>query len=426
MNTLILGAGVSGVAAANLAAALGHTVSVYDRSSKAVLSLHDRGMAVHSGAWPERLLRGTDLIVVSPGFPEQSDPVRTAVESGIETISELEFGIRQLNVRYVAVTGTNGKTTVATATTAMLNASGIDAVAAGNIGVPVCSLAPTPGSVVVLEASSFQLRFVDEFHPAAAGITNVAADHLDWHGSVDSYAAAKARIFENMDSDEVLAFDVDDAGASGLAAAAPCRRVPVSGLAVPDSGIGPHGGKLVVGDAHLPLATTDPSFVVDLGIAAAIGIEAGATLEGIASVVAEFLPGAHRRRIVSTRDGIVWIDDSKATNPHAARAAAAAYERVVLLAGGRNKDLDLSDLAPDSVRHLIAFGEAAEDVAAGFDGPVTIVPDLVRAVEAALGTAQAGDTVLLAPGCASFDEFESYAARGERFAELVADAEAPK
>ena len=260
MNTLILGAGVSGVAAAHLAAALGHTVSVYDRSSKAVLSLHDRGMAVHSGAWPERLLRGTDLIVVSPGFPEQSDPVRTAVESGIETISELEFGIRQLNVPYVAVTGTNGKTTVTTATTAMLNASGIDAVAAGNIGLPVCSLAPTPGSVVVLEASSFQLRFIDEFHPAAAGITNVAADHLDWHGSVDSYAAAKARIFENMDSDEVLAFDVDDAGAVGLAAEAPCRRVPVSGLTVPDGGIGPNGGELVIGDARLA-ARHDRSFV---------------------------------------------------------------------------------------------------------------------------------------------------------------------
>ncbi len=422
MNTLILGAGVSGVAAAGLAASLGHTVSVYDRSSKAVLALRDQGIAVHSGVWPDRLLRGTELVVVSPGFPEQSDPVRMAVAAGIEIISEMEFGARTLAVPYVAITGTNGKTTVTTETTAMLNASGVRAVAAGNIGVPICGLGIEPASVVVFEASSFQLRFIDEFHPAAAGITNVAADHLDWHGSVEAYAAAKARVFENMTGNEVLAFDVDDAGAQALASKASCRTIPVSGVSAPDAGIGPDGGTLVVDGARLPLATTDPSFVVDLGIAAAIGLSVGATVEGIGRVLAEFAPGAHRRRIVSTEGGVVWIDDSKATNPHAARAAAAAYERVVLLAGGRNKDLDLSDITADSVRHLIAFGESADEVAAGFGGPTTVVGDLADAVDAAYRTARPGDTVLLAPGCASFDEFESYAARGDRFEELVKEA----
>lgn len=426
MKTLILGAGVSGVAAAELAASLGHSVSVYDRSSQATIPLREQGYAVHSGAWADRLLRNVGLAVVSPGFPEHSEPVRQALAADIEVISELEFGARQLTVPYVAVTGTNGKTTVTTAIAEMLNASDVSAVAAGNIGLPVCGLGPRPASVVVLEASSFQLRFIDRFHPAAAGITNVAADHLDWHGTVADYAAAKARIFENMEQQELLAYDADDDGAAELARRTRCRTVAVSGAVVPPDGIGPDSGALVIGGSRLPLATSDPSFVADLGIAAAIATTVGATISGISTVLADFTPGAHRRRTVGTKDGIRWVDDSKATNPHAARAAAAAYENVVLLAGGRNKNLDLSDLTTDTVRHVVAFGEAGPDVAVGADVPVTVVATLADAVGAAGRIARSGDTVLLAPGCASFDEFESYAARGDRFAELVAEAEASK
>jgi UDP-N-acetylmuramoylalanine--D-glutamate ligase len=426
MRTLILGAGVSGVAAAELAASLGHSVSVYDRSSQATIPLREQGYAVHSGAWADRLLRNVGLAVVSPGFPEHSEPVRQALAADIEVISELEFGARQLTVPYVAVTGTNGKTTVTTAIAEMLNASDVSAVAAGNIGLPVCGLGPKPASVVVLEASSFQLRFVDRFHPAAAGITNVAADHLDWHGTVADYAAAKARIFENMEQQELLAYDADDDGAAELARRTRCRTVAVSGTVVPPDGIGPDSGALVIGGSRLPLATSDPSFVADLGIAAAIATTVGATISGISTVLADFTPGAHRRRTVGTKNGIRWVDDSKATNPHAARAATAAYENVVLLAGGRNKNLDLSDLTTDTVHHVVAFGEAGPDVAVGADVPVTVVATLADAVGAAGRIARRGDTVLLAPGCASFDEFESYAARGDRFAELVAEAEASK
>jgi len=426
VKTLILGAGVSGVTAANLAARLGHAVSVYDRSSQATMPLREQGYVVHSGAWADRLLKDVDLAVVSPGFPEHSGPVREALVAGIDVISELEFGARQLTVPYVAVTGTNGKTTVTAAIAEMLNASDVSAVAAGNIGLPVCGLEPAPAAVVVLEASSFQLRFIDGFHPVAAGITNVAADHLDWHGTVADYAAAKARVFENMTRDELLAYDIGDVGATELAAQSRCRTLPVSGTAVPPDGVGPDEGTLVINGSRLPLATTDPSFVADLGIAAAIAGSVGATDEGIAAVLADFTPGAHRRRTVGTKDGIRWIDDSKATNPHAARAAAAAYENVVLLAGGQNKNLDLSNLAADSVQHVVAFGEAAPAVAAGVGVPVTVVATLADAVGAASRVARSGDTVLLAPGCASFDEFESYAARGDRFAELVAEIEARK
>ena len=403
MNTLILGAGVSGVAAAGLAARLGHTVAAYDRSSQATIPLRELGYAVHSGAWANRLLSNVDLVVVSPGFPEHSGPVRDAFAAGIEIVSELEFGARQLTVPYVAVTGTNGKTTVATAIAQMLNASDISAVAAGNIGLPICGLGSKPASVVVLEASSFQLRFIDRFHPVAAGITNVAADHLDWHRTVADYAAAKARIFENMGPEELVAYDVDDVGATELATQARCRTVAVSGTSVPPNGIGPDAGELVIGASHLPLATSDPSFVADLGIAAAIAASVGASVGGISAVLADFTPGAHRRTTVGTKDGIRWIDDSKA-----------------------NKDLDLSDITTDTVRHVVAFGEAGPDVAVGVDVPVTVVVSLADAVGAAHRIARSGDTVLLAPGCASFDEFESYAARGDHFAELVAEAEASK
>ena len=316
MNTLILGAGVSGSAAAHLAAELGHSVSVYDRSSQATLPLRDQGYAVHSGAWADRLLKNIGLIVVSPGFPEHSEPVQHSLAAGIETISELEFGARQLSVPYVAVTGTNGKTTVTRATADMLNASGVSAVAAGNIGFPICGLGTEPAAVVVLEASSFQLRFIDQFHPVAAGITNVAADHLDWHGTIAEYSAAKARVFENMTADDLVVFDIDDVGARDLSAQSRCRTMPVSGITVPEGGIGPDAGALVIGGEHLPLSTDDPSYVADLGIAAAMARSVGARTDGIARVLASFAPGAHRRRMVGTKDGSAWIDDSTATSPH--------------------------------------------------------------------------------------------------------------
>lgn len=426
MRTLILGAAVSGGAAARLAAHLGHEVSIYDRSSKSSIQLREMGYAVHSGSWADRLLAGVGLVVASPGFSEHSEPVQHALDAGVEVISELEFGTRQLKVPYVAVTGTNGKTTVTGTITDMLNRSGIAAVSAGNIGTPVSGLADDAAAVVVLEASSFQLRFIDRFHPAAAGIVNVAADHLDWHGSVSAYGSAKARIFENMSPNDVVVYGADDPGATEVVSSAVCRTTGVSGVAISSDGVGPVDGSLEMSGRRFAVPTTDPSWLTDLGIAAVMASSVGATDDAIATVLAGFTPGSHRRRTVGIDGGITWIDDSKATNPHAARAAAEAYESVVLLAGGRNKDLDLSTIAPGSVRHVVAFGEAASSIAAVVTKPVTVVDDLASAVEAADRLAVAGDTVLLAPGCASFDEFESYAVRGERFAELVAAIEEAK
>ena len=426
MRTLILGAAVSGAAAAGLAAHLGYEVSIYDGSSESTIPLRGKGYAVHSGAWADHLLSDIDLVVASPGFPGHAAPIQHALALGIEVISELEFGARHLTTPYVAVTGTNGKTTVTNTITDMLIESGIAAVSAGNVGLPVSGLVDTSAAVVVLEASSFQLRFIDRFHPVAAGIINIAADHLDWHGSVSAYAHAKARIFENMSANDLVVYGVDDPGAAEVVASAECRTTGVSGVVVSESGIGPVNGSLQIHGKQFPIPTTDPSWVTDLGIAAVMAASVGATDGGIAAVLAGFTPGPHRRRTVGTRNGITWIDDSKATNPHAARAAAEAYTSVVLLAGGRNKDLDLSTIAPGSVRHVVAFGEAAPSIAAVVGTPVSVAGDLAEAVEVAGRIAVTGDTVLLAPGCASFDEFDSYASRGDRFAALVAAAEVAK
>jgi UDP-N-acetylmuramoylalanine--D-glutamate ligase len=419
MTVLVIGAAVSGRAAARLARHLGREVVVYDRSPKAAETLSIEGFVVVTGTWDDRLLDGVDLVVTSPGVPEHAAPLVAAGAAGITVWSELEFGTRHLEAPFVAVTGTNGKTTVTAAAASMLTASGLAAVAAGNIGTPVCSIIDADLDAVVLEASSFQLRFVDGFHPTAAAIINVAPDHLDWHGTEAAYAAAKARIFENMAADDLLAYDLDDPGAVILAKQATAALVPVSGTRVPEGGAGRDGDDLVLGGRRYRLPTTDPSYATDLALAAVIALHAGATEDGIARGLAGFEFGAHRRQVIGSWDGITWINDSKATNPHAARASAAAYEPVVLIAGGRNKGLDLTGMITPTVRHLVAYGEAGPAVAGNTDTEVTLVQSFDAAVAAAAEVARPGDTVLLAPGCASFDQFSSYAERGDRFTLLA-------
>lgn len=421
MRVLILGSAVSGRAAARLSRRLGHQVAVYDQSSRALVPLRDEGFQIHSGSWSTRLLRGVGLVVTSPGIPEHAPPIADTLEAGITLWSELEFGARNLSAPYLAVTGTNGKTTVTTAIAAMLRASGVKTVAAGNVGTAVSAVAGEPWDVVVLEASSFQLRFIERFHPHGAAVLNVAPDHLDWHETVEDYAAAKARIFENMTERDVLVYDCDDPGASRLVAGAGARLIPVSGTSQPSGGNGPEDGLLHVGGHGFRMPLRDPAYVSDFAAAATLAHTSGAANEAIQSVFDGFESAPHRRQVVATRDGVTWVDDSKATNPHAARWASAAYPSVVLIAGGRNKGLELSGIAGPSVRTVIAYGEAGPEIARSVEAPVTTVDSLRDAVMAASAEARRGDTVLLAPGCASFDQFSSYAERGEVFAALVRD-----
>lgn len=419
MRFLVIGAGVSGRAAARLARSLGLGAVVYDRSAEATAPLRDAGFPVHTGAWTTRHLNHVNGVIVSPGVPEHAQPVIDVRRAGIPLLSELEFAARHLAVPYAAVTGTNGKTTVATATAAMLEAGGISAIAAGNVGTALSDVIGAPWDVVVVEASSFQLRFIDQFHPKAAAIMNIAPDHLDWHGSMSSYAAAKARIFENMGPGDVLAYDADDARVTEVVVTAGTTTVPFSGRRRPPGGNGPEGDHLIVGERRFPLPGFDAAYTADLVASATLAMAMGGSEEGVTSVLETFVPGAHRREIVGVWNGVTWVNDSKATNPHAAVAAAGAYPSVVLIAGGQNKGLDLAPLtAVDSVRQVIAYGEAAPEIAAA-SGDVVVVESLAEAVSTADTIAEPGDVVLLAPGCASFDQFDSYAQRGEVFARLV-------
>ena len=421
-RVLVLGAGVSGLSAARLAANKGMTVTLFDES---VATEIGEGFGVATGSWDPVLLEGIDLVVASPGFSERSRPIVETLERGLPIWSEIEFAYRHLRAPVVAVTGTNGKTSVTEATAAMLEASGRSAPATGNIGAPLSDFTHDDYDTVVVEVSSFQLRFTEEFHPVAAAITNVAVDHLDWHGSAYSYREAKARIYANQTDEDLLVYDVDDEGASKLASDAPSELFPVSGTHIPDGGGGVDRGALRVGEVAVDvseLTSDDPIHLVNLACAAALALRVGATPEGVTTGAIGYRPGAHRRAVVGTKEGITWVNDSKATNPHAALASIRAQGPVILIAGGLAKGVDLTALTePENVKMIFGIGEAGPELVEAAAERGRLAGTMEIAVEMAAGVAVPGDTVLLAPGCASFDQFSSYEARGDRFAELVAE-----
>jgi len=424
MKNLILGTSLRGLAdVARISVAEGAEVIMYDTESPEPPPDLIGLVEVLPTRWQPDFLDGVDRVITSPWFSETRPPLLTALDRGIEIITEAGFGLERIEVPFVAVTGTNGKSTVTELATEMLTSSGVRAEGAGNLGRPVSSMTDTDAAVLVLELSSYQLRFLGGAVPAAAALLNIAPDHLDWHGSFERYVEAKARVFTGMEDNAVLAFNADDPVVVSTVASAACKLVPCSGIRVPSDGNGFEHGHLLVNGFEFNAPTTDPSFLFDLVAASTVAFVAGASAEGVQRAIDAFSPGAHRRQVVATSDGIVWIDDSKATNPHATAAAVAALKPVVLLAGGQNKGLDLTALGMlDGVTNLIAFGEAGPSVAEAAREPVSVVDTLEDAVRVARTVAGTGDTVLLSPGCASFDQFGSYAERGDAFQRLVGDS----
>ncbi len=418
---LVLGAGISGLAAARLARNRGMSVTMYaeDDSPDAL----NQGFALASGGWDPVLLTGIDFVVASPGFSERSLPIVESLEWGIPVWSEIEFAWRHLTKPIAAVTGTNGKTTVTEATSAMLEASGVAAPSAGNIGSPLSDFVDEPSDALVVEVSSFQLRFIETFHPVAAAVTNVAVDHLDWHGSEISYRSAKARIFSNQDESDLLVYDADDEGASALVSRAVSDLFPVSGSRLPVGGGGVENGHLLIGEVDLPiddLVSADPIHLVNLATASALALRMGGSPAGVTTAARTFSPGAHRRTVVAVAGDVTWIDDSKATNPHAAIASIRSHDSVILIAGGLAKGLDLRPLAEEpNLRAVIGIGAEGPVLVEAAGSKGHLAGTLDRAVDLAASLAEPGDTVLLAPGCASFDQFRSYAERGDQFASLA-------
>jgi UDP-N-acetylmuramoylalanine--D-glutamate ligase len=438
LTALVVGLGLTGEAVARRLAASGPVVVTEDRPGAAgfaerAAALSALGVRVVPAPAPgdlARLVESADLVVPSPGVPESHPVYGLAARAGVALVSEIELAgeaARRLGRTLIAVTGTNGKTTVTTLVAEMLRAAGRDAVAAGNIGRPLLDAVHDGVDVVVAEVSSFQLRFTTHFRPRVALLLNVAEDHLDWHPGFDAYLAAKARIFANQTGGDLVVHNLDDEAVARVAASAPARSVGFS-LRPDTVGYRVEDGWLTRpdGSAFLPvaaLARAGPHDVANALAAAAAAFDVGVTEPAVAQVLRSFGGLPHRVTPVGQSGGVTFVDDSKATNPHAALAALAGFDFVVLLVGGRNKGLDLGVLRREAgrIRAVVAMGEAADEVAACFEGlrPVHRAGSMAEAVRLGAALAEPGDTVLLSPACASFDAYTGYAARGDDFAAEV-------
>lgn len=425
-EVVVVGAGASGVAAARVLAGAGASVRITEARSRSDVEEHARraegdGAEVLAGGHDPSHLDGADLVVLSPGVPEGADVVRWARQRRLPLWSELELGARLARCPYVAVTGTNGKTTTTEMIAAALREGGLDAIACGNVGYPFSLAAVEDHDVLAVEASSFQLRFHHTFHPRVSVLLNLAPDHLDWHGTVERYRAAKRRVFELQGAGDAHVGNRDDPHASAISREAPC---PVTWFTLGEPREGQAGyvdGKLVAGGRSLGVpASTAPSHLADAAAAAAAALAFGVGPDAVAAAVGGFAPLPHRGAVVARVGDVRFIDDSKATNPHAALAAVGSLEDVVLIAGGRSKGIDLSPLASIVPRLTAAvlLGEAAGALEELFRGriPVRRTGSIEEAVRQAWQLAQPGATVLLAPACASQDMFRDYRERGQRFA----------
>jgi UDP-N-acetylmuramoylalanine--D-glutamate ligase len=425
-RVLVLGAGLSGRSAAAFCARQGARVVLADEGAGAPPEGLPAGIELRLGApFPDPA--AFDLVVPSPGVP----PAR--YRAGARRVwGDIEFAARALSVPIAAVTGTNGKSTTVRLLEAMLRAAGFRARAAGNVGEAALELVGVPLDVAVLEVSSFQLETIESFRPRVAVLLNLTSDHLDRHGDLAGYLAAKARIFENQTPDDVAILNADpafDALAAGLRA----RVLRFTARGAVAHGACWDGDAVVLRTAgatlRLPLeGLPRPSgplrenLLAALLAAHALGAEPAKALGALATFHA--LP--HRCELVAERRGVRFVNDSKATNPGAAVAALALESRPVLwIAGGKDKGLDYGELAGAGlagVRVALLIGAAAPRLAAALAGHVALeaVGTLEAAVARAAELARPGDVVLLSPACASFDQFRNFEHRGERFRELVA------
>ena len=405
LRTTVCGMGVSGTAAAEALLRLGARVTVVDTrpNDTRAAALEALGARVLYDEEPD-----ADLVVTSPGWRPDNPYLSRMAADGVPVWGEVELAwrLRPARQRWYAVTGTNGKTTTTEMLGAILALDPRPSATAGNIGTPLVSV-PDDVEVVAVELSSFQLHWSVSLDVAAGAILNLAPDHLDWHGSMEAYAADKARIWG---PGTTAVYNADD----------PVVRCLAEGRAdaVPFSLEHPYDG---------PLAVRGPHNLANATAAATLARVAGVSEENVREGLAGFRTGGHRLVPVATVDGVTYVDDSKATNPHAAQRAIESFDSVVWIAGGLNKGLSFDALVAETkgrLRAAVLIGRCAGEVRDALarnapEVPVEDASDLHTAVEAARRLARAGDTVLLAPAAASMDMFTDYADRGDRFAAEV-------
>ena len=475
VRAVVAGFGVSGFAAADNLLHLGAAVTALDekpegKEEKAEL-LEVLGAIIRLGEGSTATLPDdVDLLVTSPGWRPDAPLLAQARDRGVPVWGEVELAWRlrdpDHDTPWLAVTGTNGKTTTVQMLDAILRAAGLRSVAAGNVGLPLVEavMDPTPYDVLAVELSSFQLHYSTSLSAQAAAVLNVAEDHLDWYSSMAEYAADKGRIYQNVQ--RACVYNVADPVTEELVRQADVvEGARAIGFTLGMPGVGMLGvvediladrafveeratsaaELCTLADLTAPgTAGPAPHTVQNALAAAALARAHGVSQVAVRDGLRGFRPDGHRIALVAERDGVAWVDDSKATNPHAALASLLAYDPVVWVAGGLAKGASFDDLVRSvagRLRGAVLLGRDRDLIAQALarhapDVPVILVDSretavtegdhasdeaqpMRRAVAAAAGLARPGDTVLLAPGCASMDLFTDYAARGDAFAAAV-------
>jgi UDP-N-acetylmuramoylalanine--D-glutamate ligase len=441
-RVLVVGIGKSGLAAARFLKARGARVTVSDARPATLIAelsdLLDEGFMVEAGSHGLLTFRRQDLIVVSPGVPQTTPELMTVRAMGAHIIGELELGAEYLQGEAVAITGSNGKTTTTTLVGEILKAAGGPTLVGGNIGLPVTAMVEesTAETWSVIEVSSFQLETVETFKPHIAMVLNITPDHLDRHGTFEAYAAAKARITEFQTADDFLVLNAEDVEAQKIAAKTKAQIFWFSAKRQIKQGSFVHGDSIFF--TAKEGAKPEPIMpVAEITLAGAHNVEnvlaavcaarlAGVASETIRAAVAAFKAVEHRLEFVREVAGVRYYNDSKATNVDATMKAIEAFPGgVQLILGGKDKDSDYKTLAAlvrERVKTVITIGSAAQKIEHQLAGVVKIerAETLERAVALAQALAVTGDTVLLAPACASFDQFKNYEERGSVFKQLVA------
>lgn len=437
---MVIGLGKTGVATARFLSRRGADVVVTDEKppselEDALREMRQEGVAFRFHACVPEFLRDVHMVIPSPGVPPLNRMLVEAGQKGIPVLSELELAGRFLKRPMIAITGTNGKTTTTTLIGEILSKAGITAFVGGNIGSPLIGYVdgPQQDDYAVVEVSSFQLQWIREFRPDVAVLLNVTADHVDYHGTFTEYRRAKERMFENQTGRDLAILNAEDVNTEILMHKLISRIACFSTSRSLTRGIFLDGGRMV----YYPLAGEIETYPLEMvrlpgkhnveNVMAAIMAArwAGCSRDIIIEAVGQFHGVAHRIEYAGDKCGVVFYNDSKATNVDAVLRALETFSRpVVLLMGGRDKEGPfqvLSDMIGKKVKTLILFGEAGGKIATMLGGIVrTVRADTLReALPLAWQSAVAGDVVLLAPGCASFDEFKDYKERGDVFKQWV-------
>jgi len=443
-KVLIIGAARSGIACARFLAKRNATVALNDRKpieewSPEAVALKSEGIGLLPGDVPVWLLDQVELVVMSPGVPTKVIPARYADRAGAEVIGEIELASRFLKGRIVAITGSNGKTTTTTLIGEILKDAGLPVQVGGNIGTALISMVESSrdDGWTVVEVSSFQLETIVDFHPSVALCLNVTPNHMDRYETLMDYAAAKHRIFRNQEPGDAAILNADDEIVSSWKSGLRAHVVEFSVQRELEEGLFLRNGREIVSrtkNAERVLMTRDEMQlrglhnVENVLAATAAGLACGAAPDSMRETVKRFKPVEHRLEFIEEIEGVKFYNDSKATSVDATLKALEAFAdeegKVVLILGGLGKKAPYAPLAPlirSSVRKLILIGEDADTIESELRDVAEMerAADMKDAVRRAYAAAQAGDIVLLAPACASFDMFKSFEHRGQVFKEEV-------